>query len=372
MIVAVPLFANFTALPILYLYLFVGSQRFSVVFDTGSADLLLPLFGCASCGTNNTWTPPSHQSIASCPCPSKTTCTLANQCAFTAAFGGIAEQALLAADSIGLSHVQVRAAFGAVFNITAPAQQRKRQAAFQYPDGLWGAAFASIGSTGHQLWDSLRSGFKPPLPDVFGHCFGPNGGVLSLGGPSPFVRRSHAWIPITAADFYRFNMIDMVVDGVRLNVSQTAWNAVAAIVDTGTPTVNVPVAAFAALRAAIAARCAAGATYHGLCDVAPGQPTLLDGACFSFTAQQARSMPQIAFLVGDASAPVKLEYAASAFLTASPYQCSDPTLLSFALSSPGDNFTVLGASFMTAHAVAYDRASMRLGFAPSHGCPTPH
>jgi hypothetical protein len=164
----------------------------------------------------------------------------------------------------------------------------------------------------------------------------------------------------------------MLLDGVSLNVSQTTWNAVAAIVDTGTPTVNVPVVAFAALRAAIAARCAAGATYHGFCDVAPGQPTLLDGACFSFTAQQMRSMPQIAFLVGDSSAPLKLEYDSRAYLTVSPYQCSDPSQLSFALSSPGDNFTVLGASFMTTHAVAYDRGSMRLGFAPSHGCPAPH
>lgn len=374
----VPIFANLTALPIIYVWLSVGtpSLNFSVVFDSGSSDLLLPGASCSTCAGNQTWSPAWSTSGAFVPCsacPPTTNCTAASQCAFTDAFGGIAESAVLASDVVALSRANnapaARALFGAVTNITAPMRRRKRQS-FDYPDGLWGAAFAAIGSTGRQLWDSLRLAASPPLPDVFSHCFGTNGGVLTLGGLSPHVSKPFQFVPITRADFFRFNFVDLAVNGKRLHVPHPVWNGVAAIVDTGTPVVNVPVAAFQALRSAIAALCAAGATFHGFCDAPAGQ-TLLDGACFAFTSAQRRNQPRFSFLVGDAAAPLELPYDASAFLQQSPYACSDASQLSLALSSPGDNFTVLGASFMTKTAVAYDRARMRLGFAPQHGCPAP-
>lgn len=101
-------------------------------------------------------------------------------------------------------------------------------------------------------------------------------------------------------------MSEMRVDGHRLPVSAPTFNQVAAIVDTGTPNVNVPVDAFAALRTYVFAQCDKGRQWPGFCDQPAGK-TLLDGACLNLTANAIAQLPPLQFVLGQHH-PITLTY----------------------------------------------------------------
>jgi hypothetical protein len=63
------------------------------------------------------------------------------------------------------------------------------------------------------------------------------------------------YTPIIKQDFYQFYMANMTIDGIRIDVASSEWNQVAAIVDTGTPDVNIPVNAFAAMKSYLLSQC---------------------------------------------------------------------------------------------------------------------
>lgn len=219
---------------------------------------------------------------------------LSQYCAFTDTFGGnLAEQCWAAYDTVAIGALSAKSfRFGAILNISFGAaatgagagagvvdlrqrigrrpttvttttrggvQRVRARDAFVYPDGIWGAAFSAIGHTGQQLFEALRLAATPPLADLFSVCLATSGvgGALTLGAPSPYAQARWRYTSIVQRDFYRFYMVDMSVLGAPLGVNASDWNAVAAIVDTGTPIVNVPVLAYAALRTRLLNACSA-------------------------------------------------------------------------------------------------------------------
>ena len=141
---------------------------------------------------------------------------------------------------------------------------------------IWGAAFSSLGNTGQQLYEALRVSTTPPLADMFSVCLAPSGigGALTLGGLSPYAQKRWRYTSILKRDFYRFYMADMSVLGSSLGVNASVYNQVAAIVDTGTPIVNVPVDVFAALRARLLDACVNKVPqphWPGICDMPANQ-----------------------------------------------------------------------------------------------------
>jgi len=129
--VILPLYGKFNQYFMYWTTIYVGNPgiKFTVVADTGSADLLIPQFGCATCyGGNPDYYYQYNASTTSqiISCDSGLKCKMCfsgnNQCGYTMRFGGgagISEQTKVFSDMVNISSSNSeRIIFGAAYNVS--------------------------------------------------------------------------------------------------------------------------------------------------------------------------------------------------------------------------------------------------------------
>jgi hypothetical protein len=229
------------------------------------------------------------------------------------------------------------------------------------PSGMWGLASVELVNAGYRpFFDRLVAASAGSLSNQFAVAMTANGGAMTLGG-SIRSGAAFAFVPrAMPADFYRVKITDVAVAGSSLGLPASTYND-PGIVDTGTPTVTLPTAAFNALVGLIRGNCAGNASLHGVCDV-PQNQSVLAGHCYDYTAAEVAAFPTISFkLPASAVAAVSLEFRPEAYLIPQ-YFCESPAQRSFALQAD-PHFTVLGASLLQQYEVLFDREAQRIGFA---------
>jgi len=381
-----PLSGNVLPLAIFYTTVQIGNppRTFNVSVDTGSTDMLVPLAGCNGCkeGTpvfdpkasatsaievcNKTLTcskcqaSPSDPSVSQCGFKdSYLTCDLSNLTAVCSVAGVIYSDSVTIA---GISANNVR--FGGIDKQTTNFDQ------FKQIDGILGLAFSGD-SRGSQM------GFDDTpfqrlvdqnvgLENVVQTCLTPEGGLLVLGRDDErdrqFYNGTLQWSPITLAAWYTVNASALLVDGVPMNVSLDDLNGPfpddPCIVDSGTNFLSLTDAAFTAVVDAFSAMCGRGVHLKGICGEPQGQ-TLFDGKAFSLTEDERAVFPDVEIdLIGDrGGADVRLPIGPAEYLVELPNG-------TYRLGIT-DGDCIIGNTHMLKYWTVYDRANMRMGFAPA-------
>lgn len=228
----------------------------------------------------------------------------------------------------------------------------------------------------------LSSSHSPPLLDalfehgqiaapVFSVCLSELGGVVSWGEPGPFSSQPILYTPIVSPRFYAVSMTDFTVNGVSVGVDPSVYTRVACIVDTGTPVPTLPAPAYSALRQMLLANCDQN-PLQGICvGVKSANATLLDGECYVLTESEIAAFPTLSFVLMG----VNVTYTPAAYLR-SMYYCDSSSndavrdggrMVGLALAQD-DDFTVLGATLLQQYHTVYDKAELRVGFAPVTHC----
>ena len=199
--------------------IFVGTppQPFTVLVDTGSADLILPTRSCAetTCGLHsgayyNAKESSTSDSIpcmhAPVRCNNNKTCSGSEACTFVDTYG---DGTSLAGDIVtdtftweGLAAAGV--AFGAMTEETSND--------FPYEiDGILGLAYSTISSWGGTPpWAAVVAASDGAVDDIFSMCLATSGGAITLGGiPDQVSEASFAWTPLYDESWYRVSVIDI-------------------------------------------------------------------------------------------------------------------------------------------------------------------
>jgi hypothetical protein len=177
-------------------------------------------------------------------------------------------------------------------------QASSASTASSVPSGMWGAAFSTIsGVRQPTLIEAMTAGAN--LPNLFAICLQPVGGRLAIGAALPGQLSSRfATAALVSRDFWSVEFLDVRLDGVSIGVEPATYNALHAIVDTGTPSPNIPDVAWPALERAFQGLCATRPGLVGVCTGVPaGGKDLLNGGCFNMTAAQVAAFPTIEFVL---------------------------------------------------------------------------
>ena len=316
------------------------NSSFTVTVDTGSSDLLIPSLNCSSCfgGDRSKYynetshTVPCQGSALACSHP----CPLSDLCQFQVTYGGaLTEYANAVRDVVGFSSLQGVVDFGAVYMVKQQQQERttlrrseirrrgrgkKEFAGQQFPEGLWGVAFAKLSSLGTSALDALTA--QANVPNVFSLCLEEVGGKMTLGGAPPLPWH---YVNVSVPFFWQIPFKDVLVGGRSLGIPSRVYNH-PGIVDSGTPFLTLPTVAFEAFKKRLLSDC--GKTrLKGMCSL-PSNETIFDGKCFNMTEGEKSAYPTIEITF---EGTLVLEITPDMYLMQKLYFCEDPDFVGLAI-----------------------------------------
>lgn len=217
------------------------------------------------------------------------------------------------------------------------------------------------------LMDTLTAQLgSSSCPFIFSMCgdVDHSGGVLTVCGEGQHHTGKNQYTPMVQYDqgFYNIHVVDMAINGQRLNVASHYYNDGGAIVDSGTTFLLLPDKAWSAIRALFEKNCSSN-NLHGVCDVSSGQ-SLFDGACYRMTSAQVAAFPSLSIVAGSSNS-ITVSIPNHAYLV--PGFCSDVLAYSFSMTNIGGSGTIIGDPIMISNEVTYDVVNKRMGFAPKAG-----
>lgn len=246
------------------------------------------------------------------------------------------------------------------------AQQSRNFDQFRHIDGIFGLAY--FGTAGNPIGfdDSPFARLveqNAGLENAFATCLLPEGGLLVLGREAlddRFFLGTLRWAPVIAESWYTVLADDLLVDGTSLGIRGAALNGNIhdgdgpCIVDSGTNFLSLTEPAFAAVAAALRARCPV-----------PDCGGLLQGAAVAMTAAERQRFPTITLTLHGTDGPIPLDLG--------PEQYLIPQNGRYLLGVSGAG-CIVGDTHMLKYWVVYDRAHSRIGFAPQRpgACAAPH
>lgn len=168
--IVLPLAGNYSQLFFWYTTVRVGAHAYTATIDSGSSDLLMPALGCNGCiGGNPTgyYNASGPHAVACKGQRLRCSCGAgggpASLCDFNVTYGGaLTLFASAANDRVSIAPgVASTVFFGATYNVSQPQlsplwrrrvpsrrSRLQRQSMQDYPEGMWGLAFASINALG--------------------------------------------------------------------------------------------------------------------------------------------------------------------------------------------------------------------------------
>lgn len=205
------------------------AQTFQVIFDTGSADLIIPDSGCSACDSSTDVYVPSDSSTAA-----------TSSTAFQITYGsGYASGVLVRDDVTVANYTSTDQVFALVDQIQGIIQGDI--------DGICGMAYQSISQTGYAppVQALANAGMLPS--DVFGFYLLDvegfssnlyrNGGVMTIGGVDTSLYTGDInWVELASSGTYW----DIPLDALAVNGNDLGVTADRAIIDTGTSLIAAP------------------------------------------------------------------------------------------------------------------------------------
>ena len=369
-----------------FIEIHIGSRKFDVQVDTGSADLGVPMMGCRGCPKKNDAPyDPDGTGAAPVTCAwckehanngTSSSCT-GQRCQFEISYDdGSGFTAELFQDNVTLGSLDSGLSATAIVGAISKMNEKMNPPTI---DGIIGFAYGSQcssagASTPYELM--VRDGSIEK--DVFAMCIQYEGGAMYFGEDAAAVatgaeaQGTIAYTPLVAGTgFYTIEMRGLRVGGVALPVDPSVFNAGGCIVDSGSTDLTIPAPAFKALRKAFGALCRNGTLAGdlvGLCTKAGGVRSngLFDGSCFAMTSTQRSSFPPLQF---DFAGGVTIDVPAVSYLRQGPMFCDTAGApnghYGLAIES-GDEAdgTILGDTIMQSVVSVFDRAGSRMGFTP--------
>lgn len=340
---------------------------FQVTIDTGSTDMLVPVQGCNGCVAGApTYDPKASSTSSVVPCtdssdmhckqcaagnPSQCgfkdsylTCDMSNETATCTVSGGVYS------DIVHLSPtLSAPWALGGIDFQTTNFDQ------FKKIDGIMGLAFQKLGFSDSPMESVVRTG---QIDDVVQTCFTHDGGLLVFGSDasdSHYYQGDLQWTPILFKAWYTVYADELLVNEQSSGVNGVALNGPddnPCIVDSGTNFLSLTSEAFEATHKLFQDLCHAGQDLPGICGKAPG---LFEGRSVNLTATEILKFPTLTIkLRGD----VPLSISGKEYLVPKPGHSGEYIMGII----QGD--CIIGDVHMIKYWVSYDRANMRIGFAP--------
>eukprot|EP00658_Telonema_sp_P-2_P043646 TRINITY_DN3155_c0_g1_i2.p1 TRINITY_DN3155_c0_g1~~TRINITY_DN3155_c0_g1_i2.p1 ORF type:complete len:458 (+),score=102.15 TRINITY_DN3155_c0_g1_i2:125-1498(+) len=366
---------NLLPLGIFYTNISIGQPpvEFQVTVDTGSTDLLVPVKGCKGCKPGApTYSPNAssssavescHANCSSCVGPSRQqcgfsdsylTCDLSNLTAICTVAGGIYRDTVQIG---GMAASDVR--FGGIVSQSQNFDQ------FEHIDGILGLAFKPEGfdvSPFERVVEQNRE-----VSNVVQTCLTPSGGLLVLGETGDDSRHWEGelmWTPITLKAWYTVHADALFVNSKDTGVKGSALNGPfpsdPCIVDSGTNFLSLTSPAFDATVRLFTELCTAGKNLTGVCGINATSPIgLFGGGAVIISEESVNQFPDVTIVLKavEGADPVPLTMGPAEYLIpvgGGKYRLG---------ITRGD--CIIGDTHMLRYWTVYDRANMRIGFAPA-------
>lgn len=340
---------------------------FEVTIDTGSTDMLIPVKGCKGCAkdapTYNTKAS-STSSVVACKSTSDVqckSCAVGNkdQCGFTDSYltCNMKNQTDTCTVSGGIYHdvIHISDRLSAPWTFGGITFQTTNFDQFKKIDGIFGLAFQKLGFSDSPMEGVVRTG---AIEDVVQTCLTRQGGLLVFGqdaSDGKYYEGDLQWTPILEKSWYVVWFEDLSVNAKSSGVHGVALNGPAddaCIVDSGTNFLSLTVDAFNATRKLFQSLCQEGKDLPGICGTGPA---LFDGQSAKLTPEQIKQFPSVT---------IELRGKVSLTVSGEEYLIPRPGHAGEYLMGIIQGDCIIGDVHMVKYWVAYDRANMRIGFAP--------
>ncbi|XP_075436760.1 pepsin A-like [Ascaphus truei] len=305
----------------------IGSppQEFTVIFDTGSANLWVPSVYCSSPACNN------HHKFN----PQQSSTFQATNTPVSIQYGTGSMTGVLGYDTVQVGNIAVSSQ---IFGLS---QSEPGSFLYYSPfDGILGLAFPGLASSGATpVFDNMWSQSLIPqdLFSVYLSSDGQSGSFVLFGGTdTSYYSGNLNWIPLTAESYWQ-----ITVDSVSINGQVIACSgSCQAIVDTGTSLIAGPPTPIANIQ-----------YYIGASQNSNGQYVI---NCNSIS-----NMPTIVFTINGVQFPLP----ASAYVRQNQQGCTSG-FQSMSLPTSSGDLWILGDVFIREYFVVFDRANNYVGMAP--------
>lgn len=340
---------------------------FQVTLDTGSTDMLIPVKGCKGCAAGApTFNPDasSTSSVVACKGTSDVkckscadghldqcgfkdsylTCDLSNETATCTVSGGVYHDVIHLSEKLSAPW-----AFGGITFQTTNFDQ------FKKIDGIFGLAFQKLGFSDSPMEGVVRKG---AIDDVVQTCLTREGGLLVFGRDASDAKYYHGdlqWTPILEKSWYVVWFNDLFVNEKNSGVHGVLLNGPTdepCIVDSGTNFLSLTADAFNATRRLFQSSCQHGKDLPGICGKGPA---LFEGHSVQLTPSEINEFPTVTI---EMRGNVSLSVSGNEYLIPKPGHEGEYVMGII----QGD--CIIGDVHMIKYWVAYDRANMRIGFAP--------
>eukprot|EP01127_Copromyxa_protea_P007480 TRINITY_DN17391_c0_g1_i1.p1 TRINITY_DN17391_c0_g1~~TRINITY_DN17391_c0_g1_i1.p1 ORF type:complete len:421 (+),score=75.07 TRINITY_DN17391_c0_g1_i1:28-1290(+) len=383
---SVPMNGGVLTLGAYYAEVTIGSppQKFSVLIDTGSSNLAVPLEGCKTCGGSDVhhFVPANSRTYQNVGCQSKAclkcspedyfgntskcvfgqpTCSTEGHCGYAITYGGGGSgiSGFVATDEVCFGEHCV-----ASHNIILMTREIPAASLSSAPmDGILGLAYemnACNPTCTTPIFDHISRDHH--IPNVFGMCITPsNGGSLDLGAIDHTKYTGELkYTPVTTQRWWNIHVLDIRVGGVSIDIPDffywTTNDIIGGFVDSGTSVFLVCPVIYSSIQEIFQAQ------YHKLPGVAN---TLFSGGCVpdNVMGDKLRLFPNITVTFPD-------ENGGTFDLLMGPQSYLMHSNGAYCLGIVGNGGTgiVLGDIFMENYYTVFDKVSNRVGFGALSKC----
>eukprot|EP01122_Echinamoeba_exundans_P006372 TRINITY_DN1773_c0_g1_i1.p1 TRINITY_DN1773_c0_g1~~TRINITY_DN1773_c0_g1_i1.p1 ORF type:complete len:225 (+),score=59.28 TRINITY_DN1773_c0_g1_i1:723-1397(+) len=223
-----------------------------------------------------------------------------------------------------------------------------------------GLAYPTISSWGSpSILNSIEKANN--LYPSFTMCLIPNRASIALGADVSS-NNAYQWTAITQQEYYSIYLTDVAVAGQSLGISPSKLNANQVIVDSGTTLLIVTNGVMKAFQNRLQSMCST-VNLPGVCDGG----ALFQGQCVSMTSSDIANFPSLSFTAKGTSS---LAISGSQYLLNNLDDNGNPTdQYCLGIQSQDGIPMILGDVFMQNFAIAFDRKTSKVGFAPTSVCP---
>ncbi|KAM8923916.1 pepsin A-like [Pelodytes ibericus] len=300
-------------------------QEFTVIFDTGSANLWVPSVYCSSpaCTNHHMFNPQKSSTFQSTNTP------------LSIQYGTGSMTGFLGYDTVQVGNIAIT---NQIFGLS---QSEPGSFLYYSPfDGILGLAFPGLASSqATPVFDNMWSqGLIPQdLFSVYLSSNGQSGSFVLFGGvDTSYYSGSLNWVPLTAESYWQITVDSITVNGQAVACSGSCQ----AIVDTGTSLIAGPSTPISNIQYSIGASQDSNGQYVINCN-------------------SISSMPTIVFTINGVQFPLP----ASAYVRQNQQGCSSGFQAMNLPTSSGDLW-ILGDVFIREYYVVFDRANNYVAMAP--------